>query len=421
MDNDITAYIPPMLADSELDRALQVLPPLPETASQAPVPQRLVSLSDLYDVYIPNAMTREIYNKIYLALLRSLHKKQTKLSVLQAYENHKTITGGQGMGIIGGTDSFSVIGASGIGKSSAINRVISVITDNKLIEIPAPYTRIIPVLSVQCPFDCSVKGMVTDIIRQVDLILGTEYLRKSQRTRATTDMLIGSVANVCMNHIGLLVIDEIQNVVAHKQGKTLIAALMQIINSSGISICMVGTPECNPFFEGAYQLARRSVGLEYGPMKYGEEFFEFCRILLRYQYTLSQVPAPDSLIHWLYEHSDGNASVVVSLLHDAQELAITTGAPYIDIGILSTAYKNRMGRLQRYITPKKVSLPPPKTVTEPVPEEIAPADSDFAIRQEKLRTILQAKCETSKVYAELSKLVSVTLIPIPNNRAEAKP
>ena len=137
MDNDITSYISPMLSEAELDKALSLFPPLPENKSPQPIPQRLVSLSDLYDVYIPNAMTREIYNKIYLALLRSLHKKQTKLSVLQSYENHKAITGGQGMGIIGGTDSFSVIGASGIGKSSAINRVISVITGNKLIEIPA--------------------------------------------------------------------------------------------------------------------------------------------------------------------------------------------------------------------------------------------------------------------------------------------
>ena len=66
--------------------------------------------------------------------------------------------------------------------------------------------------------------------------------------------------------------DEIQNVVNSKNGKSLIGSLTQLINNSGISICMVGTPESVPFFEQAMQLARRSVGLRYEAMEYGDYF-----------------------------------------------------------------------------------------------------------------------------------------------------
>ena len=61
-------------------------------------------------------------------------------------------------------------------------------------------------------------------------------------------------------------IDEIQHVAGHKSGMSLVRMLTQLINSSGISICMVGTPESVPFFEQAMQLARRTMGLSYGPL-----------------------------------------------------------------------------------------------------------------------------------------------------------
>ena len=150
---------------------------------------------------------------------------------------------------MGGSDSFTIIGTSGIGKSSAISRAITLITENRVIEAQNPYTQVVPCIIVQCPFDSSVKGMLLEILRKVDEVLDTKYYQNALRARATTDMLIGSVSQVALNHIGLLVVDEIQNVANSKNGKSLIGALTQLINNSGISICMVGTPESAVFFE----------------------------------------------------------------------------------------------------------------------------------------------------------------------------
>ena len=187
--------------------------------------------------------------------------------------------------IIGGADSFTIIGMSGIGKSSAIERALQLIGAEHVIQLEKPYTKIIPCLTVQCPFDSSVKGLMLEILKTVDEKLDTTYYKTALRARATTDMLIGSVSQVCLNHIGLLVVDEIQNVVNSKNGKQLIGSLTQLINSSGISIGMVGTPESETFFTQAMQLARRSLGLKYNALSYDEHFLNVCKILFQYQYT----------------------------------------------------------------------------------------------------------------------------------------
>lgn len=76
--------------------------------------------------------------------------------------------------------------------------------------------------------------MLFEILRKVDETLGSNYYQYALKARATTDMLIGSVSQVALNHIGMLVVDEIQNVVNSKNGKSLIGALTQLINNSGI-------------------------------------------------------------------------------------------------------------------------------------------------------------------------------------------
>ncbi len=345
--------LPPMKSGQELITALEVLPEYDPAIIAADTPTRLMALSDLYRIYVPSQMSLEIYSKLYLALLRSLQKKGTKLAVQQQYQNFKAIKQQDYTGIIGGSDSFTIIGTSGIGKSSAISRAITLITENKILELENPYCKIIPCICVQCPFDSSVKGLLLEILRKVDESIDTNYYQNAVRARSTTDMLIGSVSQIALNHIGLLIVDEIQNVVNNRNGKSLVGMLTQLINNSGISICMVGTPESTIFFEQAMQLARRSLGLQYNLMEYGEQFRHFCEVLFSYQYVRNKTEITDAVIEWLYEHSGGNISIVVSLIHDAQEIAILNGIEYLNLEVLNEAYTKRITLLHGFIDIKK--------------------------------------------------------------------
>ena len=359
--SDIIRILPPMRVGEDLFSALEVLPKYDEAIRETEVPVRLMALSDLYRIYVPSQMSLEIYSKMYLALLRSLQKKGTKLAVQQKNQNYRAVIQQEYSGIMGGSDSFTIIGASGIGKSSAISRAISLITENRVIEVENPYTKIIPCICVQCPFDSSVKGLLLEILRKVDETIDSKYYQNALRARTTTDMLIGSVSQVALNHIGLLVVDEIQNVCNSKNGKSLVGMLTQLINNSGISICMVGTPESAVFFEQAVQLARRSLGLRYDVMEYGTDFRKFCEIVFSYQYVKQKTEITDGIMEWLYEHTSGNISVVVSLIHDAQEIAILNGKEVLNLESLQEAYQKRLSMLHGFIhTEQKKQVSKPK-------------------------------------------------------------
>ena len=135
---DLTKYMPEMLAGEAVLRAMTILPEYDAAVRHQSAAERLVELSNLYGLYLPSSMSLEIYSKLYLALMRSLRKKTSRNAILQKYENLKAIKQQEYEGIIGGSDSFTIIGVSGIGKSSAISRSLALIAGDGIIEIEKP-------------------------------------------------------------------------------------------------------------------------------------------------------------------------------------------------------------------------------------------------------------------------------------------
>lgn len=374
--NNIVHKLSPMLTGAELQQALAVQPAYNPDIRNASTAERLIALNDIYDVYFPFSMSAEIYSKLYLALIRSMQKKTGRLAVMQRNLNSRIARGQSYTGIVGGSDSFTIIGRSGIGKSTAISRAIDLIGGNRLIEMEQPFSKIIPILVVQTPWDCSVKNLLLAILRTIDDILATHYYQDASKYRATTDTLIGLVSNACLNHVGVLVADEIQNCANSKNGTVLIGSLTQLINNSGISICMVGTPESAPFFEQDYKLARRSLGLNYSEMPLNQDFVDFVTLLYRYQYVSGTMELTDTVIQWLYDHTGGILANLVTLLHDAQEVVILDNATEsVTLDLLNRVYKERMGLLHSHIELDQVragSALKPKN--KPMPKVSAPVN-----------------------------------------------
>lgn len=417
--NEIIKQLPEMLSGQELTNKMNMLPEYDKNIQEhGSIAERLIKLSDLYNIYIPSQMSIEIYNKLYLGILRSLQKKGEKLTVRQYNSTYKTIQNIRNKienqsynGIMGGADSFTIIGTSGIGKSSTISRALNLIEANHVIEINDPYTKILPCLTVQCPFDSSVKGLLIEILRKVDEQLGTTYFKcVATGNRTTTDMLIGSVSQICLNHIGMLVVDEIQNVVNSKNGKSLVGSLTQIINNSGISICMVGTPESERFFEQAMQLARRSVGLKYEELVYDNDFKNICNILFSYQYTKKYTEISDQIIELLYQYSSGNISVIISLIHDAQEISLINGREILDMMSLEEAYKKRLSMLYNYIKPelKKQYTKHNKNIFQK--NNISQKENGINNSGIIKNIVLNSKKENINIIEELSKYINVEVI-----------
>lgn len=399
-----------MYTGKELTEKLICLPEYDNSIRNEDMATRLVELSSLYQIYIPSEMSIEIYNKLYMAVLRSIKKKGTREAVTQSYENAMMVKNNISRGIIGGSDSFTIIGTSGIGKSSAIMRAMEAITEGQLIHTEG--FDIIPAMIVQCPHDCSVKALLLEVLRKIDGYVDSSYYTQAIRARATTDMLIGTVSQALLNHVGLLVVDEIQNVVDSRYGKALVSMLTQLINNSGISICMVGTPVCEIFFEKEIQLARRALGLRYRSCEYNDYFKNFVELIFSYQYTNKKTELSESICRWLYDHSGGILSLVVSLMYDVQELAILSGEEIISIPLLEKVYKERYKMMSSYIdvTEKR---PSQTSKTQTVKKEDISAVSDSSGNNEsaeKKEIIQDFKLDELLMSAKKMRTDAVTVI-----------
>lgn len=354
---NIMEKLGPMLVGKQLKDKMTIFPDYGENIRKESASVRLLELNKINSFYLPSDMSVEIYIKLYLAMVKSLQKKESKLAIQQRNlngENLRVCANGippSFGGIIGGSDSFSIIGCSGIGKTSAIEKAIELMGGENIIEMEHPFCRIIPIIRVQCPFDCSAKSMLLSILKRIDTSLGTSYYEKMVKAKANINTMLISTAQVLLNHVAVLCIDEIQNLIKHRAGMQLVSMLTELLNESGISIVFVGTPEIKPFFESEDYLARRTLGLSYSKCEYNAYFKRFCNILWRFQYVKQYEELTEPVTNWLYQHSSGILAHVIFLFYTSQEISILDGREIIDIQALESAYQ-RMEMLHMHVQPE---------------------------------------------------------------------
>lgn len=382
MTTDFSAMLPKMLFGEELKEKLEALPEYDEAIRELDAGARLLKLPDIYRIFIPNDMAYEIYHKLYSMVSVSMQRKGTAESV-RLLNSAKRGNGYKGVAT--GMTSATCIGVSGIGKTSCL-QAASVLC-GEVIETNLPYRKLVPVLEVSCPFNCSFRSLCSQILAKLDECLGTDYYQKSLKRSINAEQVMQMVCNLANIHIGVLVIDEIQMIIENKSGTQLYRMILQLINSSNICVLMCGTPECVPFFEQNPQMARRMAGLQYGPMMYDVHFKEFCQTVFSYQYTKNKTELTDGIIEWLYEHSGAIPGTVTALIYSAQEISVLDGREKLDIVSLNAAYDKRMKMLHPYISPnikidkKYAAQPkqPDRAMEKTIPTETVQIDIESLI------------------------------------------
>lgn len=380
---NLEMMMPKMLMGRELEEAMVSLPPYNPGICNSDAATRIVGLNDIADIYVPSQMSYEIYSKLYLAMLHSLKKKNTIGAVRQGNQNYRRLQGLSCNSVLGGADSFSIIGPSGIGKSTALAKSIGISGGGQVAAADNPYAKVIPCVNIQCPHDCSVKGLLLAILSQVDMAIGTRYGELAVKNRASIDSLIGTVSQVALNNILLIVIDECQNICRNKNGVSLVASMTQLINSSGVSICMVGLPETELFFSQEMQIARRSVGLSYSALPCDGYFIRFCETLFSYQYVAHPSKLTPDLIELLYECTGGIIAVAVSVIMEAQQIAIMTGKEELSKETILLAYQERLKNVQGFVRQgtgnrKQASVNTLKNAMD-IPKELTDVNIDFLV------------------------------------------
>ena len=393
----------------ELLEQLKVLPPYKNDLTS--IPERLMALLDIYKIFIPNQTTIDIYNRLYLSLINSLEKKNTLLETQLANDNFRAIKGLKRYGVIGGMESFRITGTAGLGKTSSIQRCADVITGNKVLISNQPYKEIIPILFVECVADGSFKSLLYSILQEVDTKLGTTYFLANKHQTTTVDTLLASVGNVLINHVALLVIDEIERVANDsKKGQTLINYLTQLVNQSNIAICFVGNESANKYFQMKEYMSRRTIGTSIKRMDYDETFYNFLSILFRYQYTLHKVELTAELARTFYKFTNGAPAIIVSLFVETQKYMILNGQEKLDMKSLELVFKENFNNMFIYLDknfeekhPKKKEPTPLQTPVQTV-LQLPMEDNLFA------RVLKESNKNITRALAMLNDYTNVEFI-----------
>lgn len=220
--------------------------------------------------------------------------------------------------------TVSLLGWSGIGKSVAIDRILELYPQR--IHHSESWVGFnldqVVYLKVECPHEGSIKSLCQKIISELSRITSNPY-SKSLSSRETLNSLEEKVVNLLSVHkVGLLVIDEIQNLlVSRKNREELFNFIVSIPNTLGVPILMVGTPKILKFMQTDLRIARRFGSkrcLIWKNMDYDSSDWKKL-IGALWKYNLlddASLDIPEPIEQAFYEYSQGIPAVLIELFVD---------------------------------------------------------------------------------------------------------
>jgi hypothetical protein len=154
------------------------------------------------------------------------------------------------------------------------------------------------------------------------------------------------MARVASNQsLGVLVIDEIQNLSEAKSGghRKMLNFFVQLINTIGLPVVLVGTYKAMSVLGSEFRQMRRGTGqgdLVWDPMAEDEVWQFFVESLWRYQYVRQPCPLTSELSHALYYETQGITDFAVKVYMLAQIRAITTLREKVTKAIIQSVAKD---------------------------------------------------------------------------------
>ena len=334
--NPYLEALPDVLGKKEFERRMKSQPDFPRDVSRLAPEDRRNLLSGLSQWFQPMDYMYTLYDMLHRAMASTYRTKTVIESVRQMNDLYLDFRTGRTRELMYSTQAYSgaVLGVPGIGKTSTIKRCLSIMPQviiHQEYQGRKIYEKQINYLVVECPSDCSLKTLALNIFSAIDKAIGSEYLKQATYQRAmATSATTTKLKIICMNHhIGLIVIDEIQNAIStatkNKQIKPLIKFLVELTNETSTAICFCGTLEAEDVFLKQEHLKRRTRGFRLLPMKYDRTYRKFITELWEYQMTLQKAPLTEKLMKQMYDLSAGIPAYLVKIFEEAQVRSILSG------------------------------------------------------------------------------------------------
>lgn len=342
-DNPFLSAMPTMLSWPELKNMVGSFPLMPHTLSQKSDVERRQLLPMLSTIFIPMHYMYVVYDQLYRAIMTTY---STRTAVDSIRDANILFRGGVPANYTTQADTGSVLGVPGIGKTSTIQRCLGVmpqVIDHKMFRGQPFYCKQVLYLHVECPSDCSVKTLAFNLVMALDRAIGSDYFGRLYGLRSSAASAVATQIKIlCMtHHVGLILVDEIQNAVLtarqKRQVKPLIKFLVELTNDTCTAVYFVGTPMAEELFLSQEHLKRRTRGVRLLPMKPDGNYRRFLEQIWQYQVTPQSAQLTDKLANKLYDYSGGIPAYILKIFQATQAQALIQGESCLDDKVMQRA------------------------------------------------------------------------------------
>ncbi len=318
----------------------------------------------------------------------------------------------------------TLIGISGMGKSTALERILrlypQVILHGDHKGVPLNFYQIVW-LKVDCPHAGSLKGLCGDFFKGIDDLLGTDYHDTFSGRRYTEDVMLAQMCLIAVRHgLGILVIDELQNLSLAKSGgaEKAMNFFVKLVNNIGVPVMRVGTSKALSVLQADFRLARRSIGISWDrfQVKNGrdKELWDLLiEELFSYQWTSGDATFSDDFNEVLYDESQGITDIAIKLYMMAQWRAIAFSQEAItpdDIRIIAAENLKMVQPMLHALRTNNQKLIQKygdiqtKEIAEQVREHFSESE-EFVRRQTTVKTHQQEKAINVDASSTLARLI----------------
>jgi hypothetical protein len=332
--NPLIEALPPILSESDAASLISYFPPVVDDERQHDKSIRLHCIDRLRSVVQPLPIHLEL-ESAFSSLLRSGYVGRNPMSTDTVRHLHSLSAPGGSNGFRSTATTFSLVGLSGIGKSTALESILRLYPQtivHQRYEGRSFVQTQISWLKLDCPFDGSLSGLCRAFFRAVDQAIGQDRYANSYRARNGLPDLIQRMEQVASTYfVGALLIDEIQHLRSARTGgkDNMLNFFVNLINSIGIPVVFIGTNSMISLFSDVLRNARRGCGLGVTEFQRFEKDDPVWRMLVEslweYQWCREISPLTDELFDVLYDLTQGVTDFLVKLLILGQRFAIQSG------------------------------------------------------------------------------------------------
>lgn len=239
----------------------------------------------------------------------------------------------------------TVMGDSGLGKSSSIRAILRVIFPRQSFDYGStlePYgiARLLQIsyLIIEFNEDGSAWTLITAICRAIDAIAKTTHERSIKNARNAESALDDVIRILKAHNVIVMVFDELQKDSLKKRGRgpDLISYFKKLMNM-GIAVILAGNPEAFDRVKKSLQLMRRfsTMGL-YEPLRgFGEkpeQWMAFVDGMMTYR-VVDAIEDPNSVAEELSLHCGMTQDFLSQLWVEAQRVALRRGGDSVTLTV----------------------------------------------------------------------------------------